>query len=619
VTILEPGAGVYPQVVAGAQLNFEAKVSGSNGSPISWGVQPGDSCTATNGVSSLGTPGGTMNVGTLPSSSADKAVISYTAPATPPAGGAVTVTALQSPSTTGPCVVVFVVPTQNSLLNFTFAFSFNGFSGASGLPFAIIGRFLADGNGHITNGLEDVNIAQADGSSVAFTKVAFTGTYAMDSSSHGTMTLTVTSPPWGASPPANPPPTTMSFVFTLSMDGSFGELVETDGAVGPGYAGSGYYQIQVNSAKFSTQFIFGSYLLGLSGAAGPRASALQQGLVGRLDLGVSTATTGTVANTSLSDDQTGAPMPTALTGGYVIDDQTNGHGVLNITGGANPHVSFYISTPGILFALRTDNNAAKLSPDAILSGIVRGMPQTSFDNTSVQTALFALQGISGGHASAALGRFASAPKAGSTTDGFLQGIVDINDGGVVPANSPLSFAGPAGPNIASFSVAPSGRGTISLALGAVTYKFVFYMRKNGVAFVLEQPASDGSNRGRMGRFFPQIVMNTAGGTFIGATGVTTAGSENADAVLAVTIAGQTGTFQNSPSDTSVLGSALVSGGISGTFTLTDQTDNRGTLAMSSGRMAGSSSAVFYISADTEIIVLGNDPSNPEPQVIVFDQ
>jgi hypothetical protein len=114
-------------------------------------------------------------------------------------------------------------------------------------------------------------------------------------------------------------------------------------------------------------------------------------------------------------------------------------------------------------------------------------------------------------------------------------------------------------------------------------------------------------------------MNTAGGTFIGATGVTTAGSENADAVLAVTIANQTGTFQNSPSDTSVLGSAVVSGGISGTFTLTNQTNNRGTLAMSSGRMAGSGSAVFYISSDTEIIVLGNDATNADPQLIVFDE
>jgi glutamate synthase domain-containing protein 3 len=90
-------------------------------------------------------------------------------------------------------------------------------------------------------------------------------------------------------------------------------------------------------------------------------------------------------------------------------------------------------------------------------------------------------------------------------------------------------------------------------------------------------------------------------------------------VLAVTIANQAGTFQNSPSDSSILGSAVQSGGISGTFTVTNQANNRGTLAMSSGRMAGSGSGVFYFVSDTEVIVLGNDATNTDPQLIVFDE
>ena len=67
------------------------------------------------------------------------------------------------------------------------------------------------------------------------------------------------------------------------------------------------------------------------------------------------------------------------------------------------------------------------------------------------------------------------------------------------------------------------------------------------------------------------------------------------------------------------GSAVVSGGISGTFTLTDQTNSRCTLAMSSGRLAGSGSAAFYLASDTEIIVLSSDATNTEPQLIVFDE
>jgi hypothetical protein len=79
------------------------------------------------------------------------------------------------------------------------------------------------------------------------------------------------------------------------------------------------------------------------------------------------------------------------------------------------------------------------------------------------------------------------------------------------------------------------------------------------------------------------------------------------------------TFQNGQSDTSILGAAQQSGAISGTFTVTDQTTNRGTLAMTAGRMAGSGTAAFYISADTEVIVLGTDPTNMDPQLITFDE
>jgi len=356
----------------------------------------------------------------------------------------------------------------------------------------------------------------------------------------------------------------------------------------------------------------------LAGTAGPRASAAPKGLLGRLDLGASTATTGTIANTSLDDDQGGAPTQ-PLTGGYLIDDQTNGHGALNIKGGANPTVSFYIAGPGKLVALRTDNNTTSGNPEGILLGVVRFMPQTTFDNTSLQSAFFEVQGITGGHSSAALGVFASGVQVGSTTKGFLQGIIDLNDAGVVPANLPLSFAGPNGPNIASYTVASNGRGTISLALGAVTYHFVFYLRKNGVGFLLEHPASDASNRARTGVFFPQNVTTTAGGTFMGGTGVTTAGSENAVAVLSLTVANKAATFQNAPSYTSILGSAAQSSGISGTFTLTDQANNRGTLTLSSGRLAGSGTAAFYITSDSEVLVLGTDPTNVEPQLIAFDE
>jgi hypothetical protein len=621
VTITAPSVA-FPQVVAGAALDFVAKVKNGNGNGVSWGVQSGDSCTNTNGVSSLGVPGGGGSLGTIPANTRNDTVATYTAPSPLPSDAPfilVTVTALQSPDTSGPCVVVVLVPTRKALFASNFVFRLRGFA-SSGLPFGIIGRFSADGKGNISSGLEDVNIAQTDGSSVAFTRVPFTGRYDMDTSRHGTMTLTIANPPpWTAKPPATPPPQTMTFSFTLSLDGSFGGLIETDGAAMPAYVGSGDFQFQGNSARFTTTNIVGSYVVSLTGTAGVNASAVNKGLIGRLDLAALTALNGTILSTSRADDQSGAATQT-WTGTYAIDDQPNGHGTFNVVGGANPTIHCYIGGPGRLYALRTDNNQASSSPDAILVGVVRFMPRTAFDNSSMGAGLFEMLGINGGHASAIVGTFAGAQKIGSTTDGFLQGILDLNDGGKVPAAAPISFAGPNGPNIASFTVAPNGRGTISISLGSVTYNFISYLRNSGVGFLLEHPASDNSNRGRSGSFVPQSVTSPASGSFMASTEVATAASENSLAVLPLTVSGNSASFQSGTRYVSALGSAAVSGSASGTFALTDTANNRGTLTMTSpGGIAGSGTAAFYLVSDGEVIALGTDATNMEPQILGFDE
>jgi len=624
VTIIEP-AVAYPQVVARSKLDFQAKVQNSNGMGVNWGVQLGDTCTTT-GSSNLGTLGGDSTVGTMLSNTPDTKLATYTAPSTPPPDNVpVTITALQPPETTGPCVVVFIVANNNALFNFNFIFRLRGFSSPSGLTYAVIGRFNADGNGGINSGLEDVNIAQPDGSSAAFTKVAFTGSYNMDSSSHGTATLTVTSPPWGATPPRNPPPSTMHLSFTLSLDGSFGSLIETDGAATPvAYVGSGDFQFQGNSARFNTTNIVGSYVVSLAGPAGSGTTAVHKGLIGRLDLQASTPTTGTIATTSTLDNESGGgPTHTPSGSTYTIDDQSNGHGAFNIVGSANPTLSFYIGGPGRMFTLRTDNLSG--SPAAILLGIARFSPRAAFDNNSVfGSVVFQMLGINAsGHASALVGTLVSGPTINSTTNGNLAGILDLNDGGAVPASLPVSFMGPGGPNPATFTVAPNGRGTVSVSIatssGTVTYNFVFYARSSGQGFLLEQPASDRSNRGRSGYFFPPDVTSGGNGTFIGSTTVATAASTNALAVLPFVASKNSGSFQNGTGYTSVLGSPAASSSISGTFTVTDPTSNRGTVTASSGSIAGSGTGAFYEVTSAEVIVVGTDPANLEPQIISFDQ
>lgn len=631
VAIVQPTIE-FPQVVAGSTLTFEAKVSGGgNGTGVAWGVQSGDSCSGNNFMSTLGVAGGAGNVGTIPASTPNKALATYTAPSAAALNGSpfikVTVTALQSPETTGPCIVLFVVPTNNSLFSFNYVFRLKGFSNSSGLPFGIIGRFFADGKGNITSGFEDVNIAQGDGSSVAFPKAAFTGTYSMDTSNHGTMTLTVTSPtPWSASPPSNPPPTTMTFSFTLSIDGTFGGLIETDGAASPASVGSGEFQFQGNSVNFTTNNIVGSYAISLAGTAGVRASAVQEGVVGRLDLTASTSSTGLIAATSSSDDQSGGP--TGLSGTYAIDDQQNGHGTFAIAGvPGTTDVSFYIGGPKRFYALRMDPNPA--GNGAILLGAAHFMSGgAQFNNTSLGSAVFQLLGITDSHSLSGPGRATAAVGVAvggaqvqppSTTNGFLQGIIDLNDGGSVPNSLPIAF----NPNTpATFTIAPNGRGTISITLpgpgGPVQYKFVFYLRGQSVGYVLEQPASDGSNRGRSGVFFPQTITHGPDGTFVGLTQVATSASVNGLAVLPLSVSGSSGDFQNGTGYASVLGLAATSGVANGTFTITDTTNNRGTVNVTSnGGIAGSATAAFYVLSDNEVILVGTDSTNVQPQIILL--
>src|SRR6202011_553970 len=106
VTIIEPTVS-GAQVVAGSTLDFEAKVKGGNGMGVTWGIQLGDTCTNSNFMSNLGLVGGAGNVGTMPATTPNQTVATYTAPSSL-SGSAfltVTITALQSPETTGPCLV----------------------------------------------------------------------------------------------------------------------------------------------------------------------------------------------------------------------------------------------------------------------------------------------------------------------------------------------------------------------------------------------------------------------------------------------------------------------------------------------------------------------------------
>jgi hypothetical protein len=58
---------------------------------------------------------------------------------------------------------------------------------------------------------------------------------------------------------------------------------------------------------------------------------------------------------------------------------------------------------------------------------------------------------------------------------------------------------------------------------------------------------------------------------------------------------------------------------SGNYTVTDQTNQRVSLAMTSGKLAGNNSAAIYAVFAGELIAISTDNPNQEPQIIFLDQ
>jgi hypothetical protein len=653
VSIIEPATGFAQAVVSGVAgarttVIVQASAAQDNGAGVNWFVDTGANVpTQGQPCTAAAVAGGNSTLGTITMHTATGVAVVYNAPASLPAAFPNNVVAIcgQQPGTGGMAAgmisgaaLVTIVPNNNAIPTggggatpaALIMQGFNNTSSGSGLPFAMIGRFTLDGVGSptsadgsgITAGFLDVNLAQSDGSSKTYTKVPFTGGYHMDDSSHGTTKFNFTNPPWAGLGNALPNP--INLAFEVTQDGGFAGAIESD----PGFTGSGPLMSQdANTADFSTSVITGPYTIFLNGTGGTGTNAAHHGVVGRLDL-----STGTISNTSMADDQSGSNPMQPLTGSYTLDGDGSGHGTFNITaGGSTPQVSFYVgSRPTQLVALETDPNPASANPRGILAGIVRGI-SGSFNNTSLTGPtpnILTLQGITPssaangqGHASVALGVFTGAPgpAAGS---GTLSGLVDINDGGFVPSNLPLSFSGTSPGSGATFTIASNGRGTIKLPLNingaVVTSNFVFYLFAQNIGFLVEQPDSLGANRGRTSFFAFQPTGTTppitAGGVGTNANYVlsmrtTTSAGLNTIDQFNLSGVGNAGIYQNAANT------------VSGTFTVTDQTNGRGTITPATGQtFFGNGSASFFVFPIAgEIDIIGSDSSNQEPQLIGLDQ
>lgn len=153
-------------VPAGATQQFSALLNGLNDTSAKWSITPSTPASTYGAISATGL---------------------YTAPLTPPPGGVVTVTATD-PAATQPATSTVTVGYSDHSLNGPFAFSYTGNDSLGFL--AVAGSFVANGNGRIVSGVEDVSSFLTGNKTVQINSGS--STYIIGSDGRGTANIVTT-------------------------------------------------------------------------------------------------------------------------------------------------------------------------------------------------------------------------------------------------------------------------------------------------------------------------------------------------------------------------------------------------------------------------------------------
>lgn len=317
----------------------------------------------------------------------------------------------------------------NANLSGSYAFSYTG-SDAGGF-LAVAGSFLADGNGHITSGTEDINSVSA-----ISTNAAVTGTYTVRADGRGSATLN--------SPAGN---TTIDFVIVA---GGHALVTRFDASA----TGSGTIDLQTASA-FSNAALAGTFAFNVSGID---AIGNPIGVVGNF---TSDASGNITSGVNDSNDNGTFLANDPVTGSIPVGANGRGAATLNTARGTLSF-AYYVVDANHLKVVEIDTSLA-------MGG--EAFRQTGpFTNASVAGPYaFTLAGadivLAGPFAA---GGVLTADGAGNVTGG----VEDFNDSGTFSANVAITSG--------TYSIAASGRGTLSLVTASGTFNFVIYPTGSGV-------------------------------------------------------------------------------------------------------------------------------------------
>jgi hypothetical protein len=440
---------------------FTASETGGVTNTIVWSVGP---------VGGLPIEGGNSTLGTINANGV------FSAPATPPIGQVVTVTAsAQDSPTSSASLDITISGYSPSSLQGQFVFSLSG-SNASG-HFFRAGSFTADSAGTLSSVVEDVNPAPGGTGN----PIIRTGAYTLGLDGRGQLSF-------------NDGLTPAKFDFVLVNSGQL-QII--------GFDSSGTASGQANAQDASTfsaplSALNGIYVFDFSGVHG--ANALSQigefaaDGAGNITLGlIDTNDGGTTSAAPFQIYGSKTPCtpssPPALSS-YAVS--ANGRGTLTLNTvdstcatGPSYVLTFYVVSRG---------GAKFVGTDSVLQvgGYTSQQTPGATFNLSTLGGSFAflLAGSGPGGPLATAGNFAP-----DGSGHLASGVLDENVNGTPAAN--LAFQ-PNGTNVGTYTLASNGRGTLTFATTGRTYRLVFYLGQVGTntTAVLQETdsgiASDGN-------------------------------------------------------------------------------------------------------------------------------
>jgi hypothetical protein len=462
-----------------------------------------------------------------------------TTPVTLSGGGATTVNVTPTPTiavAAPPCTLSKLG--NESLLSGTYVVGLNGWEDGAG-PTQGVGAFAADGSGSVTNGELDSGKVAINAAQSAPNLETISGCYQVGLDLHGLMI-------WNLSGGASE-----TFAFSISSDGTFGDIMEFDDqnpGTSPGMRASGDFNIEAGN-PFTLASFSGPFGFEAKGYAPNTSNTdyLRERKIGRFDDSTLGAVTNGATDAGFATEtatQTNLDNQ-SFTGQFTAPD-TLGRGTATFTypnfnnaGQLILHFAYYLNDANDMVMTSTD------TPDANGHALEHGFVTTQLNGPYTLSSLsgnavFYLIGadLSTNHSFtvAGVGQVAGDGLGSATVE-----LDEVSNGSVVATGtSPISGG--------SFTVSPNGMGVLTIGSGGTAQKFSVAMYDNNFGNMLEGTAASPGSNVIIGEFRAQtapvggFVDGTFSGPYIIGTNRQASGSSTFEVGTVTTPAPQTTPF-----------------------------------------------------------------------------